>query len=322
MYNIAIIGAGQLGRRHLQGLLQARLDANVYVVDPSDSALAAAHVSVAEVHSPEVRRKSVQYAASAANFPPELDLAIVATTANVRLQALQSLCKAVPPRNLVLEKVLFQRVSDYQNASDLIEHHKIAAWVNCTRRMHTLYKNLREFFADEPVSRMEVFGGEWGLGCNGIHFLDLLQFLAGTGVLSIETTELLPGFFPSKRSGFVEFFGALRGTVGKARFHIESVAGSKKCHLISLHSATSKSVFIDEVRGVLWKHSGNIAELERFSLPYQSQMTGGLAEQILETDNCALTPYLESAALHLPFLEALGCHAAEAGENVNCCSIT
>jgi hypothetical protein len=322
MYNIAIIGAGQLGRRHLQGLLTARLDANIYVVDPGDSALAAAHVSVAEVQSPATQRKAVKYAACAADFPRDLDLAIVATTADVRLQALQSLCKAAAPRNLVLEKVLFQRASDYQDASDLIERHKIAAWVNCGRRMLTVYQNLREFFADDPVSRMEVFGGEWGLGCNGIHFLDLLQFLSGTGDLSIDTEGLVPGVLQSKRPGFVEFAGSLRGSIGNAGFQLTSIAGSKKRHLISLHASGSKSVFIDEARCELWKHTGGTAELERFSLPYQSQMTGALAEQILETGDCALTPYLESAALHLPFLDALGRHAAGADGNVDCCSIT
>lgn len=39
MYNIIIIGAGQLGSRHLQGVLKSTYALNVTVVDPSEESL-------------------------------------------------------------------------------------------------------------------------------------------------------------------------------------------------------------------------------------------------------------------------------------------
>jgi hypothetical protein len=132
----------------------------------------------------------------------------------------------------------------------------------------------------------------------------------------------VPGVLQSKRPGFVEFSGCLRGSIGSAGFQLTSIAGSKKRHLISLHASKSNSVFIDEARGELWKHTSNAAELERFSLPYQSQMTGPLAEQILGTGSCPLTPYAESTTLHIPLLKAFGRHLAGSAVNGDCCPIT
>ena len=37
--NIAIIGAGQLGSRHLQGLKKAQLPMNIFVLDASEESL-------------------------------------------------------------------------------------------------------------------------------------------------------------------------------------------------------------------------------------------------------------------------------------------
>lgn len=322
MHNIAIIGAGQLGRRHLQGLAQSNLKANLYVVDPSESSLEAARLSLDEVQSQGVQEKFLHYCGSVADLPVRMDLVIVATTADVRLDVLQALCASAPPRYLVLEKVLFQRLADYHVAEQLFTEHGIVAWVNCTRRIFPVYQNLREFFSDDQVRSMEVAGGEWGLGCNSIHFLDFLQFLAGAGQVSILTDGLSPEVIKSKRSGFVEFSGTLRGNIGNAEFRLTSVAGSSKRHLISLHASGSKSVFIDEARGELWKHEGSEAKLEKFSLPYVSQTSRTLAEDILNTSYCQLTPYSESKILHIPLLQALGCHLSGSSVSVDSCLIT
>ena len=49
MYNIAIIGAGQLGSRHLQGLKLAKLPIKIQVVDSSAESLAVAKSRYEEV---------------------------------------------------------------------------------------------------------------------------------------------------------------------------------------------------------------------------------------------------------------------------------
>ena len=38
-FNIAIVGTGQLGSRHLQGLLKSSKQFQIYVIDPNEKAL-------------------------------------------------------------------------------------------------------------------------------------------------------------------------------------------------------------------------------------------------------------------------------------------
>jgi hypothetical protein len=70
-----------------------------------------------------------------------------------------------------------------------------------------------------------------------------------------------------------------------------------------------QQVVIDEGTGMLWRVQGaSDSELVKFTVPYQSQMTGDIARQLLEQGSCGLTPYAESAAIHLDFLRALAAH--------------
>lgn len=321
MPNIVVIGAGQLGRRHMQSLANSTLTGSLHVVDPFESSLSAAQAALAESKGQSPLLADVQWHRSAQTLPKVVDLAVIATTADVRVAAMTALCESAAPRYLVLEKVLFQRFADYDTAAALLQRHGITAWVNCPRRAFPVYQSLARFFADDPVRRMDLHGGDWGLGCNAIHFLDLLALLSEPGGLEVHGDELDPGVHESKRKGFVEFSGTLRGRLGHAAFSLTAMHGSSKKHLIALHGQ-SKSVFVDETAGMLWKLDGASDALERFNVPYQSQLTGPLAESILGDGSCPLTPYAESAAMHLPLLSTLARHAGATDLQRGSCPIT
>jgi predicted dehydrogenase len=321
MPNIVIIGAGQLGRRHMQSLANSAISGSLHIVDPVASSLTEAQAALTVVKGQAPLLSNVHWHSSTQTLPKAIDLAVIATTADVRLDVISALFESAPPRYLVLEKVLFQRFADYDAAAVLLQQHGTTAWVNCPRRAFPIYQSLARFFADDPVRRMDLHGGDWGLGCNAIHFLDLLALLGGPGELEVHGDELDPGVHQSKRKGFVEFSGTLRGKLGKAAFGLTSIHGSSMKHLIALHGQ-SKSVIIDETAGVFWRLEGTSNSLESFSVPYQSQLTGPLAESILRNGSCPLTPYAESSAMHLRLLSTLARHAGLTYFQQGCCPIT
>ena len=55
MYQLAVIGAGQLGSRHLQGLAKANLEAEIWVVDVSQESLNIAQSRYNEVKSDKMK---------------------------------------------------------------------------------------------------------------------------------------------------------------------------------------------------------------------------------------------------------------------------
>lgn len=322
MYQIAVIGAGQLGSRHLQGLSLVTVQCAFYLVDPSREALDVARERLAEMPLND-NIKDVICLSEIAELPEQIDLVILATTSNVRFMLLERLLAHCEVKNIILEKVLFQREVEYEQAGRLLEAHGVKAWVNCPRRMFEFYRYVRKYFNDNNrLQYMQVYGGDWGLGCNGIHFADLFSFLTGKVVDEYDASQLDSNSYPGKRSAFVEFGGTLIGRTGNLQLSLTAVNGSSSRHLIMLRSE-KRSCFIDEQAGQAWfmdEQDGwsNVS----FNAPYQSQMTGDVAMSILQTGKCNLPDYATSAAIHLPFIHILRQHIAKTDPNLSACPIT
>jgi pyrroline-5-carboxylate reductase len=134
MHTILLIGAGNIGRRHLQGLLLSPFSYSIYVVDPIAACLDLAKAAVAEVEAPTVALHTIQYLSSIQLAPTNCDVAIIATNADVRKLVVEELIAHTTPRYLILEKVLFQKEADYKTIGQLIYQKNIPTFVNCTRR--------------------------------------------------------------------------------------------------------------------------------------------------------------------------------------------
>ena len=321
-YRIAIIGAGQLGSRHLQGL--ARLDSpcEIHVVDPSTASLDVARQRAAEV--PEATRHALHFHQQIEALPRSLDHAVVATAADVRLAVLRALLQGRTVRNLLLEKVLFQRLSDYDTAAELLQRAGSRVWVNCPRRAFPIYETLRAFFAEDALQHVDVRGGAWGLGCNSIHFIDLIALLAGGTPHALSTQLLDADLVDSKRVGFKEFTGTLLGRCGDASFSLTAQRGSQAPLLLTLRGG-ARSCLVDESAGRAFlcdPRDGGWRTLE-FKTPLLSEIATSVTERILQEGTSALTPYAQSAAYHLPLLQALGAHASrQLGTPDDICPIT
>jgi hypothetical protein len=324
MYHIAVIGAGQLGGRHLQGLARLSLPCEIDVVDPSPVSLDSARKRFSEI-PPNSSINSVNYHSSIETLPSTLDYAVIATTAEVRLSALQTLLAGRKVRSVLLEKILFQYQGDYPVAEALLASHKVQAWVNCSRRVFPIYDVVRNFFAEEPLKYFQVMGGGWGLGCNSIHFIDLLGRLTGQKPIEISTADLDNVLVPSKRKNFMEFTGSLRGQFGDTRFEITSFAKSSARLLLTIRSE-SRTCVIDETAGhAFFFDSKQQTPLDRqtFEVPFTSHLSTAIATQILTEGSSKLATFKQSMDYHLPLLAALGAHASlTQGTPANFCPVT
>ena len=321
MFQIAIIGAGQLGSRHLQGLARVLCACEITVVDPSPASLAVAQQRFEEMPANGAIR-AVRYATAIELLPVALDYVIVATAADVRLPVLKSLLAHCTVRFLLLEKVLFQGLDEYPEAEALLKAHGVPTWVNCPRRIFPLYQEVRAFFGGEPLQSLDVNGGNWGLGCNSIHFLDVFGMLTAELPTVLTGADLDKNLIPSKRKNFMEFTGSLRGRFGAARFALTSGADSAAKILVTIRSETRTCV-IDEGGGLAFFWDGTRWEQRSFKLPFLSELATSVATDILTVGTCGLPTYDISQAYHLPLLTVLGSHAAAAqGSPANHCPIT
>ena len=248
IYKLAIVGAGQLGSRHLQALARLSLPCEIDVVDPSSQSLEIARQRFDEI-PPNAAIRAVRYHSAIDALPKTLDYVIVATTSDVRLRVIEALLKHASIGSMLLEKVLFQRVDEYARAQELLESHQVRTWINCVNRVFPIYSEIREFFAAEPLRYFQVRGGDWGLGCNSIHYLDILGMLTNALPESICTESLDRTLVQSKRKNYQEFTGILRGTYsGEVAFEIASLAQSSAPLQLMFRSEKRSCVF-DEKSG-------------------------------------------------------------------------
>lgn len=298
MYNVAIIGAGQLGSRHLQGLKGAASPLAITVMDSSNDSLRVSKERYDSILS--VGEKSVSYVTSIENLPVELDLVIIATGSKPRAAIIKSLLNHSKVKYLVLEKVLFPTLSDYDEISRLLEEKQIRCWVNCPRRMFGMYKQIKETIDVSRPIYITYANKNWSLCCNAIHIIDIFMYLTGEKTYTVETKGLNDEIEESKRCGYIEMTGTLKVTTPKGN----------TLTLISENNYTGEKNFLIENGEDLYSISEgkgyrlNNKEYE-YGFPYQSQLTGLMADELLKTGGCSLSLFESSVSYHKPLIKAL-----------------
>jgi len=322
---IALIGAGQIGSRHLQGLARIDIPVILQVVDPGIESLKIAKERYLEVPK-NVYIQSIYFLTAIDGLDNDLDLCIIATNSDVRFRVFQELVSKKNIPSIVFEKVSFQSNQQFEDARELVIKNKISCWVNCPRRMFPIYKELKKLFEGRGAIKFQVRGGDFGLACNGIHFIDLLSFFANDSKCRFDISGLDQDILPSKRKGFIEITGNLKGTyAGGSQIELEAIKGSDKPIEIIMENQHLK-VVINENQGLakIFEKENNFKEkIFNFKVILQSELTHLAARQILDEGACGLTDFNESFDLQQSFLSAVIKHV----ENVKqqkyvCCAIT
>jgi predicted dehydrogenase len=303
---VAIIGAGQLGSRHLQALAQLGGHWTVHVVEPFPASVDRAKGRWAEVA--QGSSPTLNWCGKVEELPGALEVAIVATSADTRRAATEALLARATVTHLVLEKVLFQSLDDYAPMQALVEKRTQTAWVNCPRRMWAFYRSLRERLLTEETRRLSVSGSKWGLGSNAIHFLDLFAFLGGGSGLTVEALHVAEA--PTVRPGFVELSGSLGAHASCGHAAITSFPAGDAPVLVEVSSPNLRAV-VREGEGKAWVASsaGKWAWQEEPVEPLpQSRLSHLFVEELSKTGRCGLTPLVASIDQHLAYLTPLARH--------------
>jgi hypothetical protein len=324
MYKIAIIGAGQLGSRHLQGLAKSSFAIQIEVIDPFEDSLHIAKQRYLEIEKSKYV-KNIYFNTSIDQLSDKIDLVIVATGANVRSKVIIELLTKKTVTNLILEKVLFQSIEEYRIIDELLNETNTKCWVNHPRRMFPIYKTLRDELKNANNISYNFQGGDWGLGCNSLHFIDHLAFLSNSTELELDSKYLDNEIYPSKRKGFSEFNGLLVGSLSNNNFTLSSNVN----HTQSIFTIVSDviSIIIDESKGEMlisrkendWKWESKNEKI----IYFQSELTNILINDILIENKCELPTYKDASKLHLPFIKCLLDHMQKiTGQEHKNCPIT
>ena len=315
MNNVAIIGVGALGKRHLQSMMELQKTHNIYAVE----------VNAESVKALKTEFPQVIFLSTVKELPKEIEAVVIATNSNTRRFIFEELVSNSRVSYIIFEKVLFQKEDDYFFVQNKLQDLGIRAWVNCARREWESYKEFRKEIEESKEFHLYAVGGKWGIGSSGIHMLDLIEYLSGHEIESIQVDKLDHGIEESKRKGFYEFYGTITGRSGKCKnYNITCINESVLPFRIEI-TTESKRYMIDEVHNFILESSSDSQwewEKNEFKQVYQSQMTGRVIKSIIETGKCNLSDFDSSMKLHLKLIKALLPYFISNGWEEESCPIT
>ena len=310
LYNILISGAGQLGSRYLQGLTKSKLNLNIFIYDINPISIINAKERLSEVVD-SYSNLYIKFIDNLEQIPKTIDLVIVSTTADSRLNAIQVINKNANVKNWILEKVLAQSIFDLNEIVKITKDSN-GVWVNLPRRIYKIYNNLKTLLNKTKKLSIKVNGYKWGIACNSIHFLDLVSWLSETELVSISLEKLERKWVSSKRKGFFDIEGIAFAEYSNGST-LELSSNDNKDQSLVLELEQDHDIWkIDEERGII----SNFKGIEIINpTPFQSDITAEIVENILLHSKSELPTMQHSFYLHKIYLDAFLKHWNQNMEN-------
>ena len=255
--------------------------------------------SVSGMTVPAIQHK-VTFISSFEKIPKKINIAIIATNADVRPQVVKQIEANFEVCYWILEKVLAQSVTMLSEILALTQNSS-GAWTNIPRRMMAWHKQIREILQSEGTLKITGSGSLWGLACNGIHYLDLVSWWTDEKLEEIDTSKLNSKWIGSNRKNFFEVTGKITAVYsGGTCLVLESrLEGSP----FKMKVEGQNSVWeIDEIKGVAVGSNGIVIT---GNIEMQTSMTSKLVDDILTGKNCNLPTLSESVEMHQVFLQSL-----------------
>jgi hypothetical protein len=306
MQTVLIIGGGQLGSRHLQALKLVIHPLEIIVVDPSNDSLDLCRQRYQEMINPNQTKHHVTYSNS---LPKDLtiDICIVATSSKIRRPVVEELLKVCEVKYMILEKLLFQKFLDYDEVEELFLKNNVKAWVNCSMRAMPFYAELKNQLQSKQVI-YQTTGSLFNLITNSIHYIDHMAYLSDCVEFSVNTDCLEFPPIQSKRPGYLELNGMLsvnfkNGSIGNL------ICLNTSDLPVTVEISTPEMRCISrEWEGKAWvskKTNKWLWEERDARVPFQSELTSKLVNNLIESESCVLVPFSESCKIHKPLHAAL-----------------
>lgn len=301
---VAVIGAGQIGSRHLQGLANSSAKLTIYIVDPAPASIAMAYERFSAI--PSSKNHVVHTVEKISDLPSSLDLVIVACTAEIRFDVYTKLLAHSDTGVILLEKVLFQDLDQYPRALELDAGSRSRSIVNLAKRSWPFFQQLKNDVPDKSQLSISFTGSNWGLGCNAVHHTDLVEYIWGKP--STTVARLDGELRKSKRENSHEFTGTIETFVSGGGNVIQTSYPDGQAPFV-ISARTPDFIWVWNVtHGILHRADADsgwaFVRSEMFA-PTQSTLTTGLVDDVIAGKATDLPDLVTASATHLSTLTAI-----------------
>ena len=156
--------------------------------------------------------------------------------------------------------------------------------------------------------------------------IDIFSYLTGATNIQLDGSRLDPVIHKSKREGFIELTGSLKGiTDNGSEIYLQDYQGADVPYVIQILNKESNFIIMENQGRALKSLKTNnwLWQEIPVSFLFQSQLTHLVVQQILDTQNCALASIEEAYRLHKGMLEEFTQHLQRVtGKKYDRCPIT
>lgn len=206
---VLVVGAGRMGIRHVQGIIELNIVEKIQIVDINETALE--NVNNIFSKHPYGNKLAFGIKSLVEEKGDKFDIGIMASTANDRLSQFEWMVN-MGCENILVEKPLGQSYQEVIDFSEAVSKLPINCFVNLNLRLYDSFIKLK----DDMNKKTQLKGkktislntGTLGIGANGIHYLDLFFFLLDADRAKIVAAHIDDAIIPSGRgSQFCDFGG-------------------------------------------------------------------------------------------------------------------
>jgi len=291
MVNVCLIGCGGVGKRHLEAMLKVKHDINIEVVEPNVENIQTIPVG-----------QNINYFTKIEEVSDNIDICLIATTANVRKKVILELVSKKNVKFMILEKVVFQNEKDFDEIIKLFEEKNIKSWVNCHLRAQPIYKELkRQSIVSYDTTITYDYSDDFTLSSSAIHILDLFSYLCDDYDLEIQDIITDTELKTSRHSGCVDFNGYMKV---KSTNGYELVVKKRDAHFGEHLTVHHNDLTVRSSEGD--DPDNRIGFVQDKKIPYvwQSSLTNSYIDDIIKKSDCDLSTLENSAKLHKVMLRS------------------
>jgi len=320
MYNISIIGCGEIGSRHLQAVLKLPFPLNVNVVEPSEIAQKKAISRLSEIKFDN--GNTINWYKSINELDSKSDLSIIATNSLDRVSLISSLLQKNHSRFLI-EKMVCQSDEEYEKLVSSFEKYGAKGWVNTSRRYFESYEKINNMIKTNKPLVMNIVSGNYGLGSNAVHFIDLFLWLSKNTNIFLNGDYLTNTLFPNKRGkSFVEFAGTIIGSNDDSILSISFLPEANLPYVINIVQDNLNVMINESTNQGTFLINDNSEQFE-FKVEFTSVTTTKIAFDILKSDTCKLPTLKELKNTHTQLFKIFNSHITKITNEIpNLCPIT
>jgi len=313
MVNIALIGYGNIGRRHMESILDMNGDFRIQVYDKFVNE----------------DRNEIEFVEGIKDFVDDIDICIVATKSDVRRLIVEELLSKKNVGYLILEKVAFQSVEDFESVIELVNNTNTLCYVNCPLRLQPIYKKVQQLLNLESETKfIYEYSDDFKISSSFIHILDLFCYLCDDNYIYIYN-RLVDVISSVKHKGFVDFIGDLYVTnksghslllrKGDNKFTEVLKIENNDINIYASEGGIEDDINNDRVGIVTFNNQ------DSYKIPFlwQSQLTSEYIDQIINEKKCELPTITQSFQVHKPMINCFNEFLSKIkGKNIKVCPIT